>query len=252
MSDSPILGVPDIGETQNNKYITHNNAIRFLEQAANSMLSKTISGTTAVTLTNTECWRYSYYVAVDGTSSGAFNFIFLGEPNGVDNAHRTFLFKNATANIATVKSDAAGTTVVVKAGASCIIHQEHDDMVKLAEFNGLLTAPYDIGLFIPGLPDDGAEVFKFVAVRAIDFVDNFVGSVGHVGTNPAATASFDVKKNGSSIGSVSISTGGVFTFNTTGAGTALAIGDRLSLVSPSPQDTNLANVAMSFLGTRTL
>lgn len=249
MSTSTILGITELEQNQNNRYITINNMLAALEQAGNAKLAKTVSGSSDVSLTDDECTRYAYYVASGGT--GNFNFVFQGEI-GLNNANRLFFFKNESSYVATVKSDAAGTTVTVKAGASCVIHQDHDDMVKIAEFDGLTTAPYDIGGFIPGLPDDGVECFKFVAVRAIDFADNFSGSVGHCGVNPTATAAFDVLKNGTSIGSISISTSGVFTFNTTGAGTSLAAGDRLSVTSPSPQDATLSNVAFSFLGTRTL
>lgn len=248
MSTSTILNITELEQSQNSRYITINNMLAALEGAANAKLAKTVSGSGPVNLTSDECTRYAYYVASGG--SGNFNFVFLGEI-GSNNADRLFVFKNASSYVATVKSDAAGTTVVVAAGASCVIHQSHDDMVKLAEFDGLTTAPYDIGAFLPGLPEDGIECFKFTATRAIDFADDFAGSVGHCGVNPTSTAAFDLLKNGSSIGSISISTGGAFTFNTTGGAVALAIGDRLSVTSPSPQDATLANVSFVFLGTRT-
>lgn len=249
MAESVILNIPQVAENQNNKYITVNNAVNFLEQAMNAKLAKTVSGTSDVALTDDECTRYHYYVVSGG--SGNHNLVFQGEI-GANNANRMFVVKNASSYVTTVKSDAAGTTVILPSGASAVIHQDHDDMVKLAEFDGLTTAPYDIGLYLAGLPEDGVECFKFVAVRAIDFADNFANSRGHCGVNPTATAAFDVLKNGSSIGSISISTSGVFTFNTTGAGTSLAAGDRLSLTTPSPQDATLENISIVFLGTRTL
>lgn len=249
MSNTAILNIPDIAETQNNKYITHNNAIAYLEQAMNARLAKSTTGTTDITLTTNECTRYHYYEISGG--SGAYNVVFLGEIS-TNNANRVFAIKNASSQVVTVKSDAAGTTVVLNAGASAIIHQNHDDMVKIAEFDGLTTVPYDLGASLPGLPDDNVEFMKFVAARAIDFADDFAGSVGHCGTNPTSTAAFDVKKNGSSIGSISISTGGVFTFSTTGGAVALAIGDRISIQAPSPQDATLSNVAITLKGTRTL
>lgn len=249
MATTTILNITELEQNQNNRYITFNNAIAALERASNRKLAKTVSGTSDVTLTTDECTRYVYYVLSGG--SGNHNLVFLGEIAS-NNADRLIVVKNATSYVTTVKSDAAGTTVVLPSGASAVIHQSHDDMVKLAEYDGLTTAPYDIGAFIPGLPDDGVEVFKFTAVRAIDFADNFANSRGHCGVNPTATAAFDILKNGSSIGSISINTSGVFTFNTTGAGTSLAAGDRLSVTSPSPQDATLANVSFVFLGTRTL
>lgn len=247
MSTTTVLNLTEVEATQNNKHITINNALANLAKAGNAKLAKTVSGVSPVNLTTDECTRYTYYVASGG--SGNFDFVFLGEITTNDTL-RLFVFKNASAYIATVKSDAAGTTVTVPAGGSVIVHQDHDDMVKVAEFDGLAVAPYDVGLYLPGLPDDGAEVFKFTSVRPMGFPDNFPGSVGHCGTNPTATAAFDVVKNGSSIGSISISTSGVFTFNTTGGAVTLAAGDRLSLTAPSPQDASLANISIVFMGTR--
>lgn len=250
MSTSAILVITELAENQNNKYTTINNMLRDLERATNRKLASTVSGSGPVNLTADQCTKYAYYEASGGT--GNFNYVFLGSPDGVNNANRLFFFKNTTAYVATVKSDAAGTTVTVNSGAGVIVHQDNDDMVKIAEFDGLTTAPYDIGFSYPGLPDDSLEVLKFVAVRAIDFADDFAGSQGHVGTNPTATATFDVKKNGSAIGSIQVSTSGTFTFATTGGAVALAIGDRLTIVAPSPQDATMADIGIVLLGTRAL
>ena len=250
MSTSAILNITELAENQANKYISINNILRDLERATNRKLAKTVTGTGPVNLNTDECTKYVYYVASGG--SGNFNFVFLGEPDGVNNADRLFVFKNGSSNVATVKSDDTGTTVTVNAGASALIHQSHDDMVKLAEFDGLTTAPYDIGFSYPGSPTGSLEVLKFVAVRAIDFADDFAGSQGHVGTNPASTATFDVKKNGSSIGSIQVSTSGVFTFATTGGAVSLSAGDRISIQAPSPADASMADIGIVLKGTRTL
>jgi hypothetical protein len=247
MSYSAILKIPDIAENQNNKYITHNNAIAYLEQAMHAKLSKSTAGTAAINLTETECTRYRYYAISGGT--GNFDVVFLGEID-VNNANREFVVSNDSSYTITVKSDAAGTTVTLTTGQKAIIRQDHDDMTAIMKFTA--AAAYDVGFSISGLPSDGVEVLHFVAARAIDFPDNFSGSVGHCSVNPTATASFDIKKNGSSIGSISIDNSGVFTFNTTGGAVALAVGDRLTVFAPSPQDATLADVGVLFAGTRTL
>lgn len=252
MSYSTILQIPEIAENQNNKYISHNNAISYLEQAAHAKLSKTTSGTTAITLTATECVRYRHYHIGAGTESGTFNLVFLGEIDGggLVNAQREFVVSNQSTKSVVVKSDAAGTTVTLTAGQKALIRQDHDDMSIIMRYEGS-TLPYDVGCSITGKPDDNVEVMKFMAVRAIDFPDDFAGSYGHCGTNPTSTATFTIKKNGSSIGSISINTSGVFTFVTTGTTTSLSAGDRISVQTPTPQDATLADVSWTFLGTRT-
>lgn len=113
------------------------------------------------------------------------------------------------------------------------------------------SSPYDVVASYVGKPAAGALVLILTHVRAVSFAANFSGSYGTVGTNPTATATYTVKKNGSSIGTVAISTGGVFTFATSGgAAQSFAAGDRMTIEAPSPQDTTLADVGITLAGTR--
>ena len=109
--------------------------------------------------------------------------------------------------------------------------------------------PYDLICSFVGKPGSGALVFLYTAVRALSFLANWSGAQGTCGTNPTATATYTVLKNGSSAGTVVIGTGGAFTFATSGA-VSLAIGDRLTITAPSPQDATLADVAFTLAGTR--
>lgn len=113
------------------------------------------------------------------------------------------------------------------------------------------SQPYDLVSSLPGLPGSGALVFLFTARMTINFAGNFAGSEGSVGVNPTSTATYTVNKNGSSIGTIVVSTGGVVTFTTTsGTAKSLASGDRMTITAPSPQDATLADVAITIAGTR--
>lgn len=115
----------------------------------------------------------------------------------------------------------------------------------------LPSQPYDIPCAFIGTPPSSQVMLLVTFARAVTFSANFSGSVGSAGTNPTATASFTVAKNGTSVGGVSISTSGVAAFTTTG-GSALtfAAGDVLKVTAPSSADATLANVAITFIGTR--
>jgi hypothetical protein len=241
--NSPILAIPEIAENQNNKYITHNNAIAWLEGAMNDILVKNAIGAGPVNLSEAEATKYFIY-RLSGASA-AFNLVFPAQINA-NNAKRVFAVRNEdSADSATVKaSTGTGATVVLAPGETAIIFQSYEDMYSLGVVNS-----YDLAFYGSGKPGDGAEWGKYVATRAFKLFDQFAGSVGHCRVNPTATAAFDVQKNGSSIGSVSISTGGTFTFTTTGSALeSFAAGDRLTLVAPSPQDATLEDVSISFLG----
>lgn len=124
---------------------------------------------------------------------------------------------------------------------------------QLSELLGL-TAFYDIPLSFAGTPEAGALMGKLITVRDIDFLANFSGSAGHVGTNPDATFDIDVQDDGVSIGTISISTGGVFTFTTVG-GTAksVAAGSRIEFYAPSdsPAEATITDIAATLKGTTT-
>ena len=73
------------------------------------------------------------------------------------------------------------------------------------------------------------------------------------GTNPAATYTIDLQKNGSSVGSIVISTSGVVTFSTTSGAAIMLTGgtDILQAIGPASPDTALGYV-LSIAATSTL
>lgn len=112
--------------------------------------------------------------------------------------------------------------------------------------------PYDIPLSFSGTPTAGQRMGKLMVVRDVAFAANFSGSAGHVGTNPAATFAIDVQDDGVSIGTISVSTGGVFTFTTvSGTSKTVANGSRLEFYAPanSPAEATVANIAATLKGT---
>ena len=113
------------------------------------------------------------------------------------------------------------------------------------------TIPYDLLVSQVGQPANGGKVFLLTFVRTVVFPGNFSGSVGTVGTNPTSTATYTIKKNGSSVGTIVVSTGGVVTFTSSG-GLAVTFnsGDRMEIDAPTPQDATLADIATTLSGTR--
>lgn len=247
MTTSTILGINEVGENQTDKYITINDAISALECAANDRHENSVASAAAVTISATEAVRHAvFYMAA---KTGAFDLVFPSTLFG-NNAKRLYVVWNASAHACTVKaSTGAGTTVVVAAGGKALIAHNFEDMAAISSYVG--SAPYDVGFYANGLPGDAATVMKFTAARAFTLADNFAGSVGHVTVNPSLSAAFDVKKNGGSIGTITVSTLGVVSFSTVGATPeTFAIGDRIEVTAPTPQDATLADVSISFAGTR--
>lgn len=247
---SPILAIPEIAQNQNNKYITHNNAVKFLEWATNRSLNKTGSYT-ANQWTPTEA-EFTQYFRFKATGlAAATEFMCPAAVNGTT-SERIFAVENAdTTYDLTVKVSGGTATVIVHPGTVALLNRITTEIVAVALLDTAGRA-YDLGFFVPGLPTNAGKVLIWKAVRPFKLLGNALGSQCKVVTNPASTAVFDIQKNESSVGSISISTGGVATFTTTaGAAQSFAVGDRLMIVAPSPQDAALADVGISLFGLRT-
>jgi hypothetical protein len=113
------------------------------------------------------------------------------------------------------------------------------------------VTPYDAPLSYKGGPPTSNEVISAVILpRETTFAANFAGSYGYIGTNPTASFVISVKDDGTEIGTITISTLGVFTFVTSG-GTSkvVAAGSRLEFVAPASVDATAAYILATLAGT---
>lgn len=114
-----------------------------------------------------------------------------------------------------------------------------------------VSTPYRIGFFFTTAPTASEVLALHVVTDDFTFPANFASpnSRGSVGTNPASSFALDVQKNGSTIGTITISTGGAFTFATaSGTSKSIAAGDVIKIVGPGTPDASIANVAITLAG----
>lgn len=112
------------------------------------------------------------------------------------------------------------------------------------------AAPHTIGLFFTTTPTASEVLMLYTFAEPVDYADDFAGSVGDIGTNPTASFVLTIAKNGASIGTITISTGGAFTFATTGAAESFAAGDQISITAPGTADATAASCSITMKGTR--
>lgn len=129
----------------------------------------------------------------------------------------------AGANV-TITVDDAGNTITIAA--------KQPRIVNLQIIGTALTANEILAAITP----PSGETWTFGA--------NFSGASGKKlsgGTNPASSYAIDVKKNGSSVGTITISTGGAVSFATSGGAPFSLTGgaDELQVVGPATPDTAL-------------
>jgi hypothetical protein len=110
------------------------------------------------------------------------------------------------------------------------------------------VSAYDMRFGFVAAPTASQVIDTVQIVRDLDLPADMAGSIAKVGTNPTSAFLMDLRDDGVSIGTISISTTGVATFTTAG-GTAKVIlsGSQLSLVAPASVDATIANLSMTLL-----
>lgn len=112
-------------------------------------------------------------------------------------------------------------------------------------------ATIDIVVSKNGLLFNSQVLATIPLTRNVWFQDDFAGSKFHCKTNPSATTVISVLKNGTQIGTVSISTSGVATFSTIASGEeAFVTGDTLRIDGPTSADATLADFGITFAAQR--
>ena len=108
---------------------------------------------------------------------------------------------------------------------------------------------YDVSSGFEAIPTSSQILEKIMIARTLEFPANFVGSIGNIDTNPTASFAIDVQDDGVSIGTITIGTGGAFTFVTAG-GTiqTVAAGSVLSFIAPASVDATAASAIWTLLG----
>jgi len=105
--------------------------------------------------------------------------------------------------------------------------------------------PYDLALFYPGTPSNGALLAAITIPRNLSLQG---GSV-RVGTPPAANWTANIYSGSTAIGTVSVSAGqttGTISLNS--SPTSLSAGAVLRIVAPSTADSAIRDICISFQG----
>lgn len=93
------------------------------------------------------------------------------------------------------------------------------------------------GFFFTAAPAPNQVLFLHTVTEPCTLAADFAGSRGRAGTNPATAFTMTVGVNGTTVGTISISTAGAFTFNSTGEEIVLVPGDQISVTAPATVGT---------------
>lgn len=255
MPKSKILAITELAENQAQAFTTVNEMIAGIEAAENKTLSLTLIATTIIS--QLQAYRYKIFQITSSPGSAIMEFPqYTDSPvTGITpTAFRLFAIDNQVNATITLRTAASSgpESLVILPFEKALVYQVNKKFTALFAQGGggVGSTPFTAVTFIPGVMPAPAELLRFIATETIVFQDNFGGSRGTIGTNPTATVTLNVNKNGALIGTIAISTGGVFTFNTTGAGVeTFVLNDILTIVAPV-LDTTAANISITLKGTR--
>jgi hypothetical protein len=251
MGKSLLLNVNELLENQAQAFQTVNDGLSHHEQSNNRLKLYTVVANAAQTVNEVDFTRNHVFRFVGGTAPVTVNFPHL--LNTVVPTNRIVsVINGGTDNLLLRTTPLAGITLAAEASAT--IHIE-STTVRLVSGSGASGGSsggtFSIGIFNPGLAAANAEQLRYIFIDPVDFQDNFAGSRGSIGVNATAAMAFAVKRNGTSIGTVTINPAGVYTFSTTGTGTeSFASGDVLTVHTPVAQDATGADFAINFKGTK--
>jgi hypothetical protein len=242
MADSPILKIPQLATTTSNKEDFINDIASIIERSLNKRDSVDLSSGNDL-LTKTEFTRAGSF---DCTGHSVARILGLPYEATATDGVRFFHIKNSgtSAGVVTVQVDdgtatdvARGTTVAIAIGELSLLYTDGTNVELVNNAASVSGQTYDFGFSKDGIPASSEVLNKVIIPRAITIPADMAGSYGHIDANPTASFAIDVQDDGASIGTITVSTGGAFTFVTTsGTAKSVAAGSRITFVAPGSAD----------------
>jgi len=232
---TPILSIPEVSQSQSNKEVTINEAIRALEEAMQA--TRTAAITAATTLTTAQFTDFFRHVF-----TGTFGATTVTVPN----TQRLFYVQNNTNGILTIRAGSFAVTADVPIGTGLLLYCDGSDEISGVS-GGAAGNEHLVSLFVTGEGVDENKDLTYIFTRDVTFPADLLGSRAYAGT--VHTGSFDVmitvKKNGTPFGTIEFFTSiAAAHFNSTL--TSFVAGDRLTFTMPAAFEL-LAGIAITLV-----
>lgn len=238
---TPIHGLPEWTENQNQPHAPVNAALRGLEVLANIVVA------------------HGYKPEPDDSTDEEEGDVFIVEPTGTGvwsgHDNEIVYYSNGIKFLA----PSEGLLAWVIDTQEMLQYSEltsdgpgwyNPAWLPLPDSAGDEEEPYVVGAMYNGAPSASLVVARHVFALAVDFVTDLVGSQGFADTVATADTDFDVQKNGVSVGTVTFGTGSASATFALAGGASFAAGDVLTIVAPASPDSTLADITFSLLGVR--
>lgn len=202
----------------------------------------------------------SYVYATDTGSANAYAVALTPTPTIVAGSEVVFKAAHTNTGASTLAVNGGTATSITKNGATALASGDISaGQIITAKYDGVywqIVAPVTasttttrqagITYYLSGKPSASATAYFDVPgnLSTFQIPANFSGSRGKCGANPTSSAAYTFYKNGTSFGTLTISTTGTFSWTTTGGNpVSFTPGtDELSWIGPSTQDATLSDV----------
>jgi hypothetical protein len=248
VSATPNLAIEHILQSQAQKEVTANEAFDALDQAIAGLLEVDVSAGGTVTVDPAAALECKM-LRLTGTLAADVEVVVP------DNRKPYFVHNTTAGGFAVTIKTAAGAGIAVESSLhdTAVVYCDGTDVIAISIGNagGDDIGPYDVGVYFPGTPGAGATLLQLIAPRAFKLPAGLTGSQGYAGTAPTAQADLDIRKNGASIGTVTFAAAASTASFSFASEVAFVAGDRLAVLAPASQDASLADISITFKGTRT-
>lgn len=241
------LNLDQVTGNQNQKEVTINDQAGQLDAALTEVLAVPVDNTEAVTLTSTQFQRNMFFALEDAGSppGSAITITVPAVQRGL------FIVYNGCAFDATVEiTGQAETSPVVEAGGLALLSCDGTNVQQPAGGGGGGggSGVLKLGFQVPGKPDDGSMVARYIFLDSAAFDVNMAGSRAISSVAADLDSDFDLQKNGVSFGTMTFASGDDFATFVAASGPTFVAGDVLTIVAPSPQDADLEDVTIGLKG----
>lgn len=220
MPISDLLQIPVLTESMAQKTVGVNMAIQAMEKVMTATLE--IATTTATSTgfnlvipfdtTNDLSPRQALRAIYFKLLAGATHDFDLIHP---DNPH-LFIIKNETTRTATLMTVTGGDEVELPPGGVFLVYCDGLNMIKMDFTLTELTQANDFNFAFYGNPAVDQVMGRVLIGRDTVFPGNLSGARGRVDVNPLVSHSLGLWDDSTQFGTITISSGGSFTFSTTG------------------------------------
>lgn len=161
-------------------------------------------------------------------------------------AHRTAsVLDHPDGSVTTPKLADGAVTNIKLADGSVSTSKLADNSVTAAKLAPGAT-PYDLALYVAGAPQANATLLQLVAPRSLTIPTS--GHQVRCAVAPAANWTATIYKNGTSVGTITISAGQTTGSVSIASSVSLVAGDTLTIVAPSTADSSLRGLSVVLQG----